>query len=115
MTKNDIISYNDLVKNVPVSENVTDFAVEFTHKTSVGDKDAPKFTRQYIDWGAGPRASSNLILAAKAKAILNNRPSPEIDDVKSVIKPVLRHRIIPNFNAEAEGIKSDDILDELMK
>ena len=115
MTKNDIISYHDLVKNVPVSDNVIDFAVKFTHKTRLGDKDAPKYTKQYIDWGAGPRASSNLILAAKAKAILNNRPSPEIDDVKSVIKPVLRHRIIPNFNAEAEGIKSDDILDELMK
>ena len=71
--------------------------------------------KKYIEWGAGPRASTFLILAAKAKSILDNRPTPEIDDVKSVVKPILRHRIIPNFNAEAEGIKSDDILDELLK
>ena len=79
------------------------------------NKKVSKLTKKYIEWGAGPRASTFLILAAKAKSILDNRPTPEIDDVKSVVKPILRHRIIPNFNAEAEGIKSDDILDELLK
>ena len=72
-------------------------------------------TKKYINWGAGPRASTFLILAAKAKSILANKPTPDIDDIISVIKPVLRHRIIPNFNAEAEGIKKDDILDELLE
>ena len=77
-------------------------------------KNSPDITNKYIQWGAGPRASSYLILAAKAKAILNGKATPDIDDVKSVIKSVLRHRINMNFNAEAEGIKIDSLLEQLM-
>ena len=111
--KQDLLDYQTLVLNVPISENVVDFAVQFVHNTRPTNK-SPEITQKYIDWGAGPRASSFLVLAAKAKAILHGKATPDIDDVKSVIKSVLRHRIILNFNAEADGIKSDHILDELM-
>ena len=113
--KDDLLAYQKLVLNVPVADNLIDYAVKFVHNTRPDNADAPEITKKYINWGAGPRASSFLILAAKAKAVLSNRPTPEIEDLVSVIKPVLRHRIIPNFNAEAEGLKSDSIIDELLK
>ena len=113
--KDDLLEYQKLVLNVPVADNLIDYAVKFVHNTRPNNADAPEITKKYINWGAGPRASSFLILAAKAKAVLSNRPTPEIEDLVSVIKPVLRHRIIPNFNAEAEGLKSDSIIDELLK
>ncbi len=106
--------YQDLVMSVPIADNVIDFAVNFVHKTRPNHSNASKFTKKYLEWGAGPRASSYLILAAKAHALINNKPTPDIDDVTAVIKPVLRHRIIPNFNAEAEGMKKDHILEELL-
>ena len=91
-----------------------DFAVNFVHNTRPGDSSA-EITKKYISWGAGPRASSFLILAAKAKAVLSGKATPDISDVKVILKSVLRHRIILNFNAEAEGISTDNVLDELMK
>mgnify|MGYP000943136033 CR=1 FL=1 len=100
--------------NSEISDNVIEYAVDFVHKTRPNHKNSPEITKKYIEWGAGPRASTYLILAAKAYAVLNENSTPEINDIKAVIKPVLRHRIIPNFNAEAEGIKRDDILDELL-
>ena len=112
--KEELLNYQNLVLNVPVAENVIDFSVKFVHSTRPIESDH-KITKKYIDWGAGPRASSFLVLASKAKAILHGKATPDIEDVKSVIKSVLRHRIILNFNAEAEGIKSDDILEELIK
>jgi MoxR-like ATPase len=114
ISKQDLLEYQKLVLNVPVSDNVVDFSVQFVHNTRP-TSESPKITQKYIDWGAGPRASSFLVLASKAKAILHGKATPDIEDVKSVIKSVLRHRIILNFNAEAEGIKPDHILDELMK
>jgi MoxR-like ATPase len=113
--KNNLLEYQKLVLNVPVSDNLIEYAVKLVHSTRPNNENAPEVTKKYINWGAGPRASSFLILAAKAKAVLSARPTPEIDDLVSVIKPVLRHRIIPNFNAEAEGMKSDTIIDELLK
>jgi len=110
-----LLEYQKLVLNIPVSDNLIEYAVQFVHNTRPGYDSAPSITKKYINWGAGPRASTYLILAAKAKAVLSNKPTPDIDDIISVIKPVLRHRIIPNFNAEAEGIKRDDILDELLE
>ena len=115
INKNNLLDYQNLVLNIPVSENLIEYAVKFVHNTRPTHSSSPDITKKYINWGAGPRASTFLILAAKAKAILSNKPTPDIDDIISVIKPVLRHRIIPNFNAEAEGIKKDDILDELLK
>ena len=104
--------YQDLVRNVPVSDNVIEYAVNFVHNTRPS-KSSHKLTNKYIDWGAGPRASSFLILAAKAQSLLSGKGTPDIEDVKKVSVPVLRHRIILNFNAEAEGIKVNDILKEL--
>tara|TARA_B100001996_G_C18299298_1_gene453988 strand:- start:158 stop:598 length:441 start_codon:yes stop_codon:yes gene_type:complete len=113
ITKDDLLSFQNLVMNVPISDNVINYAVNFVHSTRPSTN-SPDITNKYIQWGAGPRASSYLILAAKAKAILNGKATPDIDDVKSVIKSVLRHRINMNFNAEAEGIKIDSLLEQLM-
>ena len=106
--------YQELVRNVPVSDNVIEYAVNFVHKTRPSES-SHKLTSKYIDWGAGPRASSFLILAAKAQALLCGKATPDIKDVKKVSIPVLRHRVILNFNAEAEEIKIDDVLKELSK
>ena len=112
--KSELLDFQQLVLNVPVSENVIDYSVNLVQSTRPNDS-KNKITLKYIEWGAGPRASSFLVLAAKAKAILAGKATPDIDDVNSVVKSVLRHRIILNFNAEAEGIKTDNVLDELVK
>ena len=91
-----------------------DYAVKMVGNTRPGEN-APNITNELLDWGAGPRASAYLVLGAKAKAVLEGRTTPDIDDVKSMIKPVLRHRIIPNFNAEADGISRDMILQKLIE
>ena len=114
ISKEELLKYQDLVLDVPVAENVIEYATKFVNSTRPINESCPEVTKKYINWGAGPRASMYLILAAKAKAAISGRATPEIDDVISLIKPVLRHRIIPNFNAEAEGIKSDDILEQLI-
>ena len=114
ITKENLLNYQNLILNTPVADNLIENAVKFAHNTRPTHSSSPDITKKYINWGAGPRASTFLILAAKAKAILSNKPTPDMDDFISVIKPVLRHRIIPNFNAEAEGVKKDDILDELL-
>jgi len=110
----ELSDYQNLVRNVPVSDNVIEYAVNFVHNTRPSES-SHELTSKYIDWGAGPRASSFLILAAKAQALLSGKATPDIQDVKKVSTPVLRHRIILNFNAEAEGIKIDDVLKELSK
>ena len=115
ISRDNLLDYQNLVLNIPISENLINFAVNFVHSTRPNHENSGSVTKQYINWGAGPRASSYLVMAAKAKAAISNKPSPDMDDMISVIKPVLRHRIIPNFNAEAEGIKSDNILDDLLK
>ena len=76
---------------------------------------SPEITKKYIDWGAGPRASSFLVLGAKARAALRGAPTPTVDDVNAIANPVLRHRVIPNFNAEAEGINIDELIGQLIK
>ena len=113
ISKEELQNYQNLIINVPVSKNVIDFAVNFVHSTRPQSTNLD-ITKKYISWGAGPRASSFLILAAKAKAALYGKPTPDIEDVKDVIKSVLRHRIILNFNAEAEGITTDNVLEELI-
>jgi len=114
INSNELNDYQNLVRNVPVSDNVIEYAVNFVHNTRPSES-SHELTNKYIDWGAGPRASSFLILAAKAQAILSGKATPDIEDVKKVSAPVLRHRIILNFNAEAEGVKIDDVLAELSK
>lgn len=110
----EIISYQDLVRKVPVAENVIKFAVEIANRTRPNNNNSPDFIKHWISWGAGPRASQYLILAAKTRAITQGRFTPNIDDVKFAVVPVLRHRIITNFNAEAEGISPVDIIKKLI-
>ena len=111
----EIQQYQSLVHRVPVAENVVSYAVNLTTSTRPNSDKSPDFINNWIDWGAGPRASQYLILGAKAKAVLEGRPSPDIKDVQSLALPVLRHRVLPNFNAEAEGMKIDDILNQLLE
>ncbi len=111
----EIINFQQLVRKVPVAENVIEFAVKVANMTRPSNGNSPQFIKDWITWGAGPRASQYMILAAKTKAIIEERYTPEIDDVKNAMLPVLRHRIITNFSAEAEGIKSLDVIERLNK
>lgn len=109
----ELIEFQDLIKRVPVADNVIEFAVKFVDSTRPTNN-ANQFIKEWVNWGAGPRASQYLILAAKTKAVMEGRFTPSIDDVKAFLLPVLRHRIIPNFSAEAEGINSVEIIKKLM-
>lgn len=109
----DIIKFQNLVRRIPVADNVISFAVKLARMTRP-EYSENEFVKKYIDYGAGPRASQYLVLGAKSRAALLGKATPDIDDVKSVAKSVLRHRIVPNFNAEAEGIKTDDIISKLL-
>jgi MoxR-like ATPase len=109
-----IIAYQDLVRRVPVADNVIAFAVRLATMTRPKTGEAPKFIRDWLTWGAGPRASQYLILGAKTRAILTGRHTPDIDDVRRVAVPVMRHRIVPNFNAEADGVTALEIVERLL-
>ena len=114
VTAEEIMDFQHLVRRVPVTDHVIEYAVKLVHKTRPNSTLAVKDTNDYLEWGAGPRASQALILAAKCNALLSGKYSPDIEDVKSVALPVLRHRIIRNFKAEAEGISVDDIIARLV-
>ena len=113
--REDLLLYQDLVRRVPIADNVIEFAVDLVSKTRPQSDKAFAAVSGWIEWGAGPRASQYLVLGAKAKAVLDGRPAPEIDDIKAMARPVLRHRLITNFNAEAEGLNTDDILSILLE
>jgi MoxR-like ATPase len=114
ISREEILEYQGLVRRVPVAENVIEYAVDLVSATRPGEN-SKDFINEWIDWGAGPRASQYLILGAKTRAVLDSRPTAEIDDVKALALPVLRHRVLPNFNAEAEGMKVNDILKKLIE
>lgn len=114
MSIKDVMTYQELVRRVPIADNVIEYAVRLVSSTRITNPDSPSFIKEWVDWGAGPRASQYLVLGAKARAILDGRPTPDIDDIRSLALPVLRHRVLPNFNAEAEGMKVDDILNQLL-
>ena len=114
INQEDLVSFQELIRKVPVSDNVVEHAVNLVSATRPGFKEAPEFIKQSIEWGAGPRASQYLILGAKAKAALDGNPTPNIDDVNGLVIPILRHRVLPSFNAEAEGLKIENILEELV-
>jgi MoxR-like ATPase len=109
-----IIEFQNLVRRVPVADDVIEYAVKLARKTRPGIAGAEKYINEWITWGAGPRASQYLILGAKTRAILDGRPTPDIDDVKAIAKPVLRHRLVTTFNAEAEGITANHVIDKLI-
>lgn len=115
LSPEEILALQDLVLRVPVGEETVRYAVSLVRKSRPKEEDAPDFVRQYLSWGAGPRASQYLILAAKARAVLHGRYAAEVDDVRALAKSVLRHRLLPNFTAEAEGITSGSIVDRLLE
>jgi len=114
INKEEILAYQNLVRKVPVADNVIEYAVKLVGKTRPKSEAAPEIVQKYLDWGAGPRASQNLILAAKANALTNGKFSPDIEDVQAVAKGILRHRILLNYKGEAEGVTVEKIIEELM-
>lgn len=111
----EVIFFQDLVRRVPVADLVIEFAVRLATNSRPKSEHAPQFINDWLNWGAGPRASQYLILGAKTRAILSGRHTPDIEDVKQMAGPVLRHRIVPNFNAEADGVSTIDIVERLVK
>jgi MoxR-like ATPase len=109
-----IMEYQELIRRIPVADNVLEYAVKLVGKTRFSSDLAPQITKDFISWGAGPRASQNLIVGAKCHAAVHGRYSPDIDDVKAVAKPILRHRLVRNYRAEAEGYTMDKIIESLL-
>ena len=114
VTAEEIIAFQNFVRKVPVAENVIEYAVKAANKTRPNSDNKADSINQWISWGAGPRASQYLILSAKARAVMNGKYTPNIDDVRFAMIPVFRHRIITNFNAEAEGISSVDVINKIL-
>ncbi|GGD43448.1 AAA family ATPase [Muriicola marianensis] len=110
----EILAVQHLVRRIPVPNNVVEYAVKLVNSTRPGTPSSSDYINQYLDWGAGPRASQNLVLGAKAHAAVNGKFSPDIEDVQAVALGILRHRIIKNYKAEAEGITEEDIINHLM-
>ena len=114
MHANEIRYFQELVRKVPVVDNVIEYAVRLVNKTRTNTTNGNEIANKYLDWGAGPRASQYLILAAKCNTLINGKYSPDIEDIQNVAIPVLRHRIVRNFKAEAEGISTEKIIKDLM-
>jgi len=110
----EISVFQHLVRRVPVPDNVIEYAVGLANKSRPGVEGGSAIANDYLEWGAGPRASQYLVMGAKCNALLNGKYSPDIEDVQAIAKPVLRHRIVRNFKAEAEGISVDDVINKLM-
>jgi MoxR-like ATPase len=106
--------FQALLRRMPVADNVINYAVELVGKTRPESDKATPVVKEFVSWGAGPRASQNLILAAKTHAAINGKFSPDIEDIKAIAHPVLRHRLIRNYKAEAEGYSADKIIDTLL-
>jgi len=115
MNAAEIVAFQNLIRKVPVPDNVYAFAVGLSAMSRPGYPDAHKMASEYLAWGAGPRSSQFLILGAKCNAAMNGKFAPDIEDVKSVAVPVMRHRLVRNYKAEAEGIRTEDIIETLMK
>ena len=114
LSAEDLAEFQALVRRVPAPPSLVETAVRLARATRPGDDASPGFVRRMVAWGAGPRASQYLVLGAKARAALDGRPIPDLVDVRAVASDVLRHRIVPGFEAEAAGRTADDLLDELI-
>ena len=114
-TKEEVTEFQEIVRRVPVSKHVVSYAVELARATRPHEDGSPEFVSEYVEWGAGPRASQYLVLGAKAWAVLQGKPAPSCHDVRDMAVPVLRHRVLPNYNAAGEGINSLDIIDRLLQ
>lgn len=114
LSATDILHVQKVLRKLPVSDHVIDYAVSLTRATRPKETGTPPFINEWLTWGAGPRAAQYLVLGAKAHAILNGRLNVSCDDVRRVAKPVLRHRLFTNFNADAEGVGPDDVVEKLI-
>jgi MoxR-like ATPase len=110
----EILAVQHLIRRIPVPNNVVEYAVKLVNSTRPGTPTSSQYINQYLDWGAGPRASQNLVMGAKAHAAVGGKFSPDIEDVQAVAMGILRHRIIKNYKAEAEGISEEDIINHLL-
>ena len=108
-----ILGFQQLVKDVPVTDNVIEYAVKLVQRTRPNTEHATEITNEFLEWGAGPRASQYLVIGAKCHALINGKYSPDIEDIQSIAIPILRHRIFRNFKAEAEGISNEEIINKL--
>jgi MoxR-like ATPase len=115
LSSEEIVALGHIVRKVPVADHVLRYALQLTRMTRREKSDVPDFVADYVSWGAGPRASQFLVLGAKARAVLHGRYYVTVEDIRAVAYPVLRHRIMTNFNAEAEGVKPDDIITRLIE
>ncbi len=115
LTAEEIIALQRVVKQVPITDHVIEYTLALVRQTRVREEVAPDFVKQWLGWGAGPRAVQNLILGGKARALLNGRTHVSTDDISALAKPVLRHRIVTNFTAESEGITTDDVIERLLE
>ncbi len=110
----EIVFFQDLIRKIPVADNVIEYAVKLVSKTRLNSEHTAEVTKKYLQWGAGPRASQYLIIGAKAHAAINGKFSPDIEDVKAIATPILRHRIVLNYKAEAEGVSVEEIIKQLL-
>ena len=115
ITGKEIVFYQNLIRKIPINESVLEYAVKLAVRTRPNTEMSPEIVNKYLQWGAGPRASQYLVIAAKTHAVLNGKYSPDIEDVQAVAKPILRHRIVKNYKAEAEAITVENIIEELLK
>jgi len=113
--RDEILALQNVVRRVPAAPHVVHYATMLARCTRPDEADAPPFIKDWLSWGAGPRASLFMVIAGKARAVLQGRYHVGIADIKAVAKPVLRHRIIPNFAAQSEGLKTDDIVEKLLE
>jgi MoxR-like ATPase len=114
LSAEEILFFQDLVRKVPVADNVIEYAVKLVNKTRINGEYCADITKKYLQWGAGPRASQYLIIGAKCHAAINGKFSPDIEDVKAIAIPILRHRLIRNYKAEAEGVSIEAIIEQLL-
>jgi MoxR-like ATPase len=114
LTASEILFYQNLIRKIPVPDNVYNYAVDLVSKTRPGNAGSHQWADNYLTWGAGPRASQNLIIGAKCHAVIRGKYSPDIEDVRAVAIPVLRHRIVRNYKADAEGIREEKIINHLL-
>ena len=114
MSAEQIMEYQQVITKLPVTDNLLQYAVSLVAKTRPKSEKAPEVVKQYIEWGAGPRASQFMLMAAKCHAAINGKYAPDIEDVKAVAKPILRHRIVMNYKAEAEGMSVDQIIESIL-
>lgn len=114
LEKDDVLRLQDAVLDVPMPEHVLDYILKLTSASRPSSEDADDYIKQYVAWGAGPRASQNLTRAAKALALLRGNPAASVEEVQDIAKPVLRHRVIPNYNATGEGISVEQIVEHLL-